>query len=76
MRPVGRRADRRVKRTSVGIWRREEVREKMFSEEKSGRVFMREAAAVRKRIVRARDTLAGTGRMGIPWMAGAARTER
>lgn len=65
-----------MKRTSVGIWRREEVRENMFSEEKKGTVLMRKAVAVRKRMMRARETLAGTGRTGMPWMAGAARTER
>ena len=76
VRPVGRKAERRVKRTSVGIWRREEVKENMFSGEKTGRVLMRKARAVRKRIMRARETLGETGRMGMPWMAGAARTER
>jgi hypothetical protein len=76
VRPVGRRAERRVKRTSLGIWRREEVRENMFSGEKKGRVLMRKAKAVKKRIMRARETFEGTGRIGMPWMAGAARTER
>lgn len=33
VRPIGRRVARRVKRTSVGICRREEVRLKMFSGE-------------------------------------------
>lgn len=76
VRPVGRKAESRVKRTSVGICRREDVRENMFSGEKKGSVFMRKAEAVMKRIIRARETLGGTGRMGMPWMAGAARTER
>ena len=65
VRPVGRKAERRVKRTSLGIWRREDVREKTFSGEKKGRVVMRKAEAVRKRITRARETFAGVGRMGI-----------
>lgn len=39
VKPEGpRRAERRVKRTSMGIWRREEVRWKMFSGEKMGSV--------------------------------------
>ena len=76
VRPMGRKAERRVKRTSVGIWRREDVRLNMFSGEKKGRVLMRKAEAVMKRIMRARETLGGTGRIGTPWMAGAARTER
>ncbi len=37
---------------------------------------MRKAEAVMKRIRRARETFGGTGRIGMPWMLGAARTER
>ena len=76
VRPSGRRAERRVKRTSVGIWRREEVRVKMLVGEKGGRVLRRKARVVIVRIRRARETLGGMGRMGIPWMEGAARRER
>ena len=76
VRPVGRRAESRVKSTSVGICRREEVKENMFSGEKMGSVVIRKPTAVRRRIMRARETLGGTGRMGMPWMVGAARAER
>jgi hypothetical protein len=48
----------------------------MFSGENIGRVLMRKAVAIRRSIMRARETLGGTGRMGTPWTAGAARTER
>lgn len=48
----------------------------MFSGEKTGRVLMRDAEATTKRIVRARETLGGIGRMEMPCMAGAARIER
>jgi len=37
----GRSEARRVKRTSLGVWRREEVRVRMFSGEKRGRVEMK-----------------------------------
>jgi hypothetical protein len=74
--PVGRKAERRVNRTSVGICRRDDVRLNIFSGENKGSVLMREAIEVMKSIVRARVTLGGTGRMGTPWIAGAARTER
>ncbi len=76
VRPSGRRAERRVKRTSVGIWRREEVRVKMFGGENRARVFRRNARVVIVRIRRARETFGGMGRMGMPWMEGAARRER
>jgi hypothetical protein len=76
VRPSGGREERRVKRTSVGIWRREDVRVKMLGGEKGGRVLRRNARLVIVRIRRARETLGGTGRMGIPWMEGAARRER
>lgn len=72
----GRRVERRVKRTSVEICRRDEVRVKMFDGEKGGRVLMRKATVVIIRIRRARETFGGVGRMGIPWMEGAARRER
>ncbi len=76
VRPVGRRAERRVKRTSVGIWRREDVREKMFSGAKTGRVLRRKETEVMRSMVRARRTAGGAGRMEMPWILGAARTER
>ena len=76
VRPAGRSAERRVKRTSVGICRRDEVRLNMFSAENRGRVLTRKAVAVMKSIMRAREIFGGMGRMGTPWIAGAARTER
>jgi hypothetical protein len=69
-------ADSRVKSTSTGIWRREEVREKMFSGEKKGRVRMTKVTATTKRIRRARKIKGGMGRIATPWMLGAARAER
>lgn len=75
VRPCGRRAERRVKRTSVGVWMRDCVRVKMFSGLKRGRVFSRKMADATKRIVRARTTCEGTGRMDIPWMEGEARID-
>jgi hypothetical protein len=72
----GRRVERRVKRTSVLICRREEVRVKMLVGAKGGRVLRRKTRDVKVRIRRARETLEGTGRMGIPWMEGAVRRER
>lgn len=50
----GRRAERRVKRTSWGVWRREEVRVRMFSGVKGGRVNRRERREERKRMFKAR----------------------
>lgn len=50
---LGRRVARRVKRTSEGVCRREEVRVKMFSGEKNGRVESRARREVRKRRLRA-----------------------
>ena len=71
----GRSAERRVKRTSVGIWSREEVRVKMLVGEKRGRVLRRKTTVVMARIRRARETLGGMGRMGMPWIEGAARMD-
>ena len=65
-----------MKRTSTGIWRREEVRENMFSGEKKGRVRRRKVPVTTKRIRRAREIKGGTGRTVTPWMLGAARAER
>jgi len=65
-----------VKRTSVGICRREEVSENMFSGAKKGIVLIRNAEAVMKRMIRARETWGGTGRMEMPCIVGAARAER
>ena len=76
VRPVGRSAERRVKRTSVGIWRRDCVSVKRFSGEEKGRVFRRKESAVMRSMRRARDTLGGMGRTVRPWMEGAARMER
>ena len=45
----------------------------MFSGEL--RVLRRNIVAVMKRIMSARDTPGGMGRMGMPWMLGAARME-
>ena len=66
MRPAGRSAESRVKRTSVGVWIRDWVRVKMFSGLKMGRVLRRKMADVTKRIVRARTTWGGTARIDIP----------
>src|ERR1700709_133187 len=72
VRPVGcRKAARRVKSTSVGIWRRELVISNMFWGEVKGRVLKRKPTAAMKRMRSARDTLGGIGRMGIPCIAGA-----
>jgi hypothetical protein len=66
-----------VKSTSTGIWRRDCVSVKRFSgAPKKGRVLMRKESAVMKRMRSARDTLGGMGRMGKPWIEGAARMER
>ena len=72
----GRRVESRVKSTSVDIWSRELVWLKMLGAENRGRVEMRKIRAVRKSTKSARETARGTGRMGIPWMEGAARMER
>lgn len=58
---------RRVKRTSVGICRRDWVSVKSEGVVKVGKVLMRKAREVMKRIVRARDTFRGTGRTARPW---------
>jgi hypothetical protein len=52
----GRRVERRVKRTSVLICRRDWVRVKMLVGEKRGRVKMRKEIVVRMRIRRERET--------------------
>jgi hypothetical protein len=74
--PSGCREESRVKSTSVGICSREEVREKRFGGRKVGSVLMRKIMATRKRMLRERETGAGTGRMGMPWTEGAARARR
>lgn len=76
VRPLGRMAERRVKRTSVGIWRREEVVLKMSSCEKIGRESMMKELTRRKRRRRARVSLRDRGRIGRLCIAGAARRER
>lgn len=50
------------------------MREKTFSGET--RVLPRKARAVIKRIMSARETAGGSGRIGMPCMLGAARMER
>lgn len=67
VRPVGRKVWRRVKRTSVGICRRDWVSVKSEGVVKVGKVLTRKAREVMKRIVRARDTFGGTGRTMRPW---------
>jgi len=70
----GRRVERRVKRTSVLIWSREEVRVKMLVGEKGVRVEKRKKRVVRVRLG-GRGRRWGDGRIGIPWMEGAARMD-
>ena len=52
----GRRVERRVKRTSVLICRRDWVRVKMLVGEKGGRVKRRKETVIMVRIRRARET--------------------
>jgi hypothetical protein len=47
-----------------------------FSGIEKGSVLKRNPIVATRRIRSARDTLGGIGRMGIPWIAGAARIER
>ena len=62
VRPEGPRARlRRVKRTSLEVWRREEVKVKMLSGAKEGRVEMRAMTAETKRMVRDLETGLGIG---------------
>ena len=68
VRPWGRRVEMRVKRTSVGICRRDWVRVKMLDGEKRGRVERRKARVVMKRIRRARETAGGMARIGMLWI--------
>ena len=76
VRPVGRSVRRRVNSTSVGICRRELVRWKIFSGEKTGRALRRKESEVMSRMSNARTTLGGIGRMETPCTEGAERTER
>lgn len=64
--PSGRSVWRRVNRTSVGVCKRDLVRVKRSGVVKKGKVLMRKAREAIKRIVRARDTFGGTGRMVRP----------
>lgn len=57
----GRRAERRVKRTSGGVWRREAVRVMMFSGARKGRVERKARRAERKRMFRECRTGRGRG---------------
>jgi hypothetical protein len=59
---AGRRVERRVKRTSAGICRRDWVRVKMFSGERTGRVRRRKTAATARRTRIARKMPDGSGR--------------
>lgn len=56
--------ERRTKRTSLGICRRDSVRRNMFSGRKGGRVERREMTAEMKRIFRARLIRGGVARIG------------
>lgn len=62
--PSGRRELRRLKRTSFGVCRRDEVIWKMFSGAKVGSVEMRAKTQETKRILRAVKTYVGGGRTG------------
>lgn len=57
----GRRAERRVKRTSGGVWRREEVRVIMFSGARKGMVERKARRAERKSMFRECRTARGRG---------------
>jgi len=72
----GRREARRVKRTSLGVCRREEVRVRMFSGEKAGRVEMKYIVAERKRRLRDRRMAGGMGVIGSEEGAEAAVARR
>ena len=61
---LGRIRPRRVKRTSLGVWRREDVTANMFSGERKGRVQIKAMEAVMKRMLRARKTGTGVARIG------------
>jgi hypothetical protein len=71
-----RRVERRVKRTSTGIWRRDWVTRKMFSGAKIGRVLKRKRAETRARRRRQREVDSERGRMARPWTFGAALAAR
>lgn len=60
----GRTRLRRVKRTSLGVCKRDEVRVNMFSGEKKGRVEMRAKRAEIKRMFRPRNEEVGVDRIG------------
>lgn len=49
--------------------------EKIFSGDVKGKVLKRKAKMVTERIKRARYTFGGIGRIGIPYIAGAARAD-
>jgi len=72
----GRREATRVKRTSLGVCRREEVRVRIFSGEKGGRVESRYIRAERKRRFRERRIGGGMGVMGSEEGAEAAVARR
>lgn len=69
----GRRAERRVKRTLLGVCKRDWVCWKMLAGPKSGRVERRKTRAVRKRAFRAWDVEVVRGR---GWIVEGARRER
>ena len=61
---AGRIDARRVKRTSLGVWSREDVKLNTFSGEKVGTVEIKAKAEARKRALRALRTYGGVGRTG------------
>lgn len=63
----GRSEASRVKSTSVGIWRREDVRLNRFSGARGGKARTKRAKEMVVRIVRARKADPGSGRIG--WFA-------
>lgn len=58
---LGRMRPRRVKRTSLGVCSRDEVRVNMFSGEKKGKVKTKAMTAEIKRILRPLNAADGTG---------------
>lgn len=74
--PAFRMASRRVKRTSIGMCRRDCVSVKMFSGELKGSVVYKKYMAVKKRTASAREQAVETGTTLMPEILGVARTER
>lgn len=59
----GRKTERRLKRTSLEVWRRPSVSRKMLCGEKNGNVEMRKSMAEAKRRFKAMEVLLESGRM-------------